>query len=676
MRRKISIIRKVLLASISLLLVVGPTGTVFADSTDPCTPPPSSQNGVRWPVGSDAGTFIYQCDGPYSGKWINNYYLYNPSTNTRSALYDPAYFYDCSTKQWYMTSWDYSPAKAAYSKNIVATSDPGDIATNCPTPALPANTETGSSNSARPSLSDGTSSSTAASSGSSASASADTASSSSANTAINNASSAAMNNGVISFANSGNSVVSSNTTGGSASTGNSQVVANIINLLQSSSNILETPHIITFTADINGDINGDLLLDPSKLSSIQPANSSNALDSSLAVNNASDASIKNDVSLGANSGNADVSHNTSAGSATSGNANAVANIVNILNSAVTAGQSFLGVININGNLNGDILLPPNFVDTLLASNVPRYTINKADINTSSTTTNSTNQSINNAIQAVASTGKATVSDNTSAGNATSGSANTNLTVFNLTGSDVVASNNLLVFINVLGTWYGLIMNAPAGTTAASLGGGVSHNTIRSNADISNTTNQSITNNVRVASRSGDATVAQNTSAGDATSGDATASVNLVNMINDSISLNGWFGLLFINVFGTWNGSFGINTSAGDPSPSANYSPTTITSVGGTNPVNQLHVFTFIPKASTGSLVTSYGNAGDASIDSNEAPSIVLASHTTKKPDLGKAILPGTDAIHPNMSIVIIGAALALLILAFGERHWLRQLFRH
>lgn len=31
-----------------------------------------------------------------------------------------------------------------------------------------------------------------------------------------------------------------------------------------------------------------------------------------------------------------------------------------------------------------------------------------------------------------------------------------------------------------------------------------------------------------------------------------------------MGLTGWFGRLFINVFGTWNGSFGVNTSAGDP----------------------------------------------------------------------------------------------------------------
>ena len=46
----------------------------------------------------------------------------------------------------------------------------------------------------------------------------------------------------------------------------------------------------------------------------------------------------------------------------------------MINSALTAGKSFLGVVNINGNLNGDILLPDNFVDQMLASNVPTVNI--------------------------------------------------------------------------------------------------------------------------------------------------------------------------------------------------------------------------------------------------------------------------------------------------------------
>lgn len=683
MRRNISIIRGVLLASLALLLVAVPGGTAFADSTDTCTPPPPTQNGVRWPTGSDAGTFTYQCDGSYAGKWTNGYYLYDPVTNTRSALYNPNYTYDCNAKQWYMTSWDYSAAKGMYVQNSVVTSAPGGIPTNCPLPAPAASTETGSNNAGNAAASGSSPANAPTSTESSISTPGGQASSNSngsIDTGINNSTGATMNNGVISFANSGNAGVTSNTTGGSATTGDAQVIANIINMLQSSSNILDIPNLVTFTADINGDVNGDLLLDPTKLSSIQPANEATALDADLTVNNSTDTAINNDVTLGANSGDATVARNTSAGDATTGTANAVANIVNVLNSAITAGQSFLGVININGNLNGDILLPPNFVDTLLASNVPRYTINNADINTTATITNNTNQSINNIVQAAAGTGNATVSNNTSAGNASTGAANTNLTIFNLTGSNVVASNDLLVFVNVLGTWYGLIMNAPAGTTAASLGGGVSSNTINSDATLTNTTDQSITNNVRVASKSGDATVSDNTSGGNATSGNATASVNLMNMINNSISLNGWFGLLFINVFGTWNGSFGINTSAGDYTAEA--APGQSTASGTPTGTTQLRIFRFIPTASARTSQNTTPGNDTAVATAGQTPTtaspggVVLASRTIHNPLTGKLTLPDAGTIRPTAAIVAIGTGIALLLLAIGERQrFLRILHR-
>ena len=140
-------------------------------------------------------------------------------------------------------------------------------------------------------------------------------------------------------------------------------------------------------------------------------------------------------------------------------------------------------------------------------------------------------------------------------------------ILNLTGHEVVASNSLLVFVNVLGKWVGLIVDAPAGATAAALGNGVNQNTvINAAATISAQTNNQITNNVTLASQSGNAAVTKNTNAGNATSGNATASANILNMSQSSFGLSGWFGILFINVFGSWFGSFGIDTAQGNPLP--------------------------------------------------------------------------------------------------------------
>ena len=65
-------------------------------------------------------------------------------------------------------------------------------------------------------------------------------------------------------------------------------------------------------------------------------------------------------------------------------------------------------------------------------------------------------------------------------------------------------------------------------------------------------------------QSGNATVRNNTLGGNATTGDAKTSVNVMNLANSSFNLSDWFGILFINVFGNWYGSFGVDTAAGIP----------------------------------------------------------------------------------------------------------------
>jgi hypothetical protein len=647
-----TLVKKTLVVSLTMVLMNAPATAVFADDPPPCTPPDSSAAGVHWPTGSDAGTFTYQCDGPYAGDWTNDYYVFYPDTVTRAAIYDPGYFYDCDANQWYMTSWDFSAADGTYHNDTIKTANPG-LATGCPVAATDPGTTGGSGPTTNAAIANPN---TPISSGGSGITLNGTN-----NTLVNNGTTAVMSNGLLSISSSGNAGVIGNTTGGSATSGGAVTVANVINLLQSSSNVLGDPNLLTFTANINGDVNGDLLLDPAQLSAVQPANVSTSLDNNVTINSSTDAAINNNITLGANSGNADVSGNTSGGSATSGTADAVANIVNILNSAVTAGRSFVGVININGNLNGDILLPPNFVDTLLASNVPHYTVNTANLTSNTTVNNTNNQTINNNVNLGAQSGDANVSGNTTGGSATSGLANTNLTVFNLTGSTVVASNDILVFVNVLGSWYGMIMNAPAGTTAASLGSGVSSSTtVNDNATLNNTNNQAINNNVNVNAQSGDANVTNNTKGGDATSGDATASANIVNMINDSLSLNGWFGLLFINVFGTWNGSFGINTSAGDPVVTSN------SGKGGDGSAPMFRFISATPGGSNSSATYSTGGSGSGS----SSDGVVLAASAVQK---AAASLPSTDGISAaqkatnNFLLPIGGAVLAFLIIFASER---------
>ncbi len=148
------------------------------------------------------------------------------------------------------------------------------------------------------------------------------------NLTANNQTGIDANNLLTQGATTGNATELSNTQAGNATSGDAQSIANIVNMLQSSSNAL-SGNTVTFVANINGNVNGNLLIDPSTLGSVQPASDPTGTTNNLTLNNSTDAAINNNINVGADSGNATVADNTNAGNATSGSATAIANVVNL-----------------------------------------------------------------------------------------------------------------------------------------------------------------------------------------------------------------------------------------------------------------------------------------------------------------------------------------------------------
>jgi hypothetical protein len=453
------------------------------------------------------------------------------ATETPPAEPERVYTFNPETNRWDSDKWAYNPSTGNYEAVVVPMiSEPAPTITS--DPSLQANA-----------VEQPDSSSTATS---------DT--------------NATIDNGIQSTATTGDATVNSNTTAGNATTGDASAVATIMNMVNSNVSV-SGGDFATFVTDIVGDVHGDIMLYPMLLAAMLQA-ASNPEESTVAVNN--DVTITNDVDLTATTGDAAVTNNTTAGNATSGTANTVANVMNIINSIIAANQSFVGTVNIYGSLDGDILIAPDFFPQLLASNANGSSEPGGSLAVSSEDT----QSIVNNINLSAATGNALVSSNTSAGSATTGTAATNLVLLNLSGHQIVANDSLLVFVNVLGSWVGLILDAPSGTTAAAIGNGVTTSgSMTPDLSIDVDTNSQIVNNIDLTSTSGDATVAHNTTAGNATTGGATASANIANISGTQMGLTGWFGVLFINVFGDWLGSLGIDTERGNqPTVQPNMTP--------------------------------------------------------------------------------------------------------
>lgn len=600
-----------------------------------------------------------------TGLWENGTYSWNPATGITTPLTPTDYSYNTSTGHWDTTSYVYDPTTSTYVPNTTSQTQ-GPTSPTGPTSSTGPATPTGTSGQVGPNTQ-----STISSTGpNSTNTNTDTSSASAFFSGFFNA---AISNHLDSSATSGNATVSGNTSAGSATSGGAMTMATLLNLLQSSW-LTSGGSPATFLANIVGNVNGDLTINPGATGPGSTNTLSNTQNNSLNVNNTANGQITNDLNLAATSGNAAVDSNTSAGNATSGNATVIANLINAINSSITSGQSFVGVINILGNLNGDILLPPDFINQLLAANGPGSTNSTtSSTNTTAAIQNTNNQNITNNLTTTANTGNAIVSNNTSAGSATTGQANTTITLLNLTGQNVIDKNTLLVFVNVLGHWVGLIVNAPAGTTSAALGGGVqsasttSNNTLTAN----NTTNNSITNTITAAATSGDASVTSNTSAGNATSGNAAVGVNLLNMIDSNFDVSGWLGVLFINVLGSWNGSFGINTSAGDPIVSAVQAQTT----GGNQQLSTLtvpQVFGFISHAANAS------GSGQGAATPASATTVSAADHIASSPTAHRSVSDGGNRPAApnggNIDWLLSGLVFGILLAAiFGGEQFVTVL---
>jgi hypothetical protein len=628
--------------SLLVLLLTGiAPAPVFADNAQPAVtqnsaadasqsaPVASPANGTNGPTGSASGT--YQYNGG-TGLWENDYYTYDPSTHVTSPKSALEYTYNPSSGQWDTQVWQYNAAHGEYQLNTISVATPPSGAITHGSPVTPSQTTVSST------APDGSSSvqTTTPTSSSSEQKTPDGATNTT-QTSQNNTSNLTFSNAgtITNFgtanATSGNVALTSNTTAGNLSSGNATDVANYLNLLQSQSS-LGGANVATFTKTIQGNVSGDLIIDPASL--MQPANLPNPNLTNLNVNTANDGSIVNNVNLNANSGSAAATQNTSVGNVSTGSANAIADVVNMINSVVAANQSFMGVINIEGNYTGNILVPTDSLNALLGSSASDPGANNGQPVVSDIR-NTSDQNIANNVDLAAASGNVAAAQNTKTGNVASGNGLTNLTLLNLTGRNVVAANSLLVFVNVLGSWVGLIMDAPAGTTSAALGGGVTSDTTVPSltSNITNSDKNSITNNITANARSGDASATKNTTVGDVTSGNATASANIANLIGSNFSLSNWFGVLFINVLGTWHGNFG---TVKPPIVPAITSGASDVSGGGT--AAQPRVFEFVSRGPSGHGTSgASGTSGSSGTDLTLSPLSKANQETVRSADMVKAV---------------------------------------
>ena len=575
-----------------------PDPTLPLSDTSGSVVTPPGPTGPSSPTGADATTYTYN---ETSGVWENEYYIWDPISHKTQPKSIQNYSYNPATNMWETTEWLYDAPSGAYVPNVISDNVP---------PQTPEQGRTQSTLGLPSLLSDPNATLT---------------NDQKINSLFDRFFNAAISGDISQNAVSGSALLQSNTQIGNVLTGQANNLVNVINLLHSAWGVGTTPNISTFLANVDGDVFGDLVVDPGAIFASQPLGVKDIPSSNtLTVNSVTNGLIENNIAMHAKSGDVGLNSNTKVGDSATGSASGQANVVDLIDSSIGAGDSFLGTINIWGNLNGDILLPPGFLDQVLASQDPssKQLASSTDSSTYQQTS-ANSQKISSEIQALARSGATNATNNTSVGNVTTGDANTNVQVFNLTGQEIIGDNALMVFVNVMGSWVGFIVDRPAGDTSALLGGGIDTNkalpyqTGSGDTTINDVQNNEIRNNVLVSSTSGDINADSNTSLGNLSTGKASSTVNMFDLIGTRMLLSKWFGVLFINVFGSWQGSFGVDTANGNAQPPTPGGGTTGGSGQSGASTAQPSVFVF--------RASSNGSGGDFVQLSQKKSTIVLAS---------------------------------------------------
>ena len=324
--------------------------------------------------------------------------------------------------------------------------------------------------------------------------------------------------------------------------------------------------------------------------------SDNSVDSNTTnntiVDQTNDGVLINNLNLLANSGDNTASFNTGGDSnITTGDANVSANVINFMNTNAS-GNVLLGVVNIFGDLVGDILLPEGFGTSgctncgnsgTFFANADNGAFSDNNVHSETTNNSETFQNndavIDNNLILSANTGDNKTSFNTNGNSSVkTGETDVHAQLLNIANMNISGGDWFLVIVNRAGQWVGQILGAPEGATFAgtegtefavdengqimatnSGNGAQSENNVSSQTTHNSTVNQDnnaqIVNNITLDANTGNNSSSYNTGGGsDITTGDATVIANLVNFVNTNIS-GGRLVVTVVNVFGNWLGDF-------------------------------------------------------------------------------------------------------------------------
>lgn len=269
--------------------------------------------------------------------------------------------------------------------------------------------------------------------------------------------------------------------------------------------------------------------------------------SGIAVVNGNEATVESTAGASAETGDNTIEGGGDAAIDT-GDAGALAAVVNVVNTTLVGSNGLLAIVNIVGDYAGDIILPG---EGLLS-------FGDGGSDSLETVENENEATIESTVTAIADTGDNTIEDSDSA-SVTTGDATAVATSETVANTNFVGDNWLVVVVNVFGEWLGGIVDGEDadgdGVVGYFFGGGEDGDDCETDCgDIVSVSGKNVAYVVNTVTASADTGGNGITGAGDSSisTGDATAVAAAFNFVNNNIIGSNWL-LGIVNVFGSWGG---------------------------------------------------------------------------------------------------------------------------
>ena len=358
----------------------------------------------------------------------------------------------------------------------------------------------------------------------------------------------------------------------SINTGNATAVANVLNVVNT--NIFDSEGFFLFLDNLGGDgVYGDL--DFRDYDFFDPANVQKTTDTresllqnpitaicpscggagDLTINLNQSAEITNDIVVRSGTGINAALYNSGNVDINTGDAYAVANVINIANTNIVDSNYLLLTFNNFGDYSGNIVFPPadEFLDMFaMGGNTTPQEVNIQNTNTTS---------VDNNTDVTGATG-----DNTALSGGDSsidtGNASANTNTLNQLNSNLFGGSSFSILVKVHGSWSGDVIGVPDGLEWREAADGIElfYDSEGGNQpggydaiNIISNNSTMIANNIEVVALTGENKITG--AGGDAsiTTGDAYAAANVINVANTNVIGKNWL-MAVINIFGDWDGS--------------------------------------------------------------------------------------------------------------------------